>query len=45
MEYGAVMTGSDAHEAWAAAGALLDDIDVGPEGQASERVAEDRGDR
>lgn len=29
---------------WAAAGKLLDDIDLGPEGQASERAARDRGD-
>lgn len=36
----------DGHPAWwAAAGALLDDIDLGPEGQASERAAEGRGDR
>lgn len=30
---------------WAAAGALLDDIDLGPDGQASERAAADRADR
>jgi hypothetical protein len=36
----------DGHPAWwAAAGTLLDDIDLGPEGQASERAAENRGDR
>jgi hypothetical protein len=36
----------DGHPAlWAAAGALLDDIDLGPEGQASERAAQDRGGR
>jgi hypothetical protein len=33
----------DRHPAWwAAAGALLDDIDLGPEGQASERAAAER---
>jgi hypothetical protein len=30
---------------WTAAGALLDDIDLGPEGQATERAAADRADR
>jgi len=36
----------DGHPAWwAAAGTLLDDIDLGPEGQASERAAEGLGDR